>query len=85
MACALPYHATREFARLASLLRLQGPRWAFLNGEGAAPLPRSVLVQRCIAERVQHTAASFSCSWLLVHAIWGSKQLQPRPLTVARM
>lgn len=56
MRAALPYHATNEFVRLVRLLRLPpaGPV-EFLSpmqASGAA-LPRALLVQRCITDRVR--------------------------------
>ena len=49
--CALPYHGTRWFARVAQLLRLDGGAWAWVAPAGkraaAAPLDRAAVVARC--------------------------------------
>ncbi|KAF8067371.1 hypothetical protein HT031_002419 [Scenedesmus sp. PABB004] len=47
--CALPYHATPEFARLVALLQLKGTPWAWLEPAqtSGAPPPRELLVLRC--------------------------------------
>lgn len=54
LSAALPYHATNEFVRLVQILRLEGGLFEFLvpmQVSGAA-LPRAVLVQRCLTDRV---------------------------------
>lgn len=51
MACALPYHATLRFVRLVQAMRLEGA-WAFMAPmqRSGAPMPRSLLAQRCITD-----------------------------------
>lgn len=55
MACALPYHATVEFVRLVQIMPLDKTIWAFLRPmqKSGAPLPRPVLVQRCLNDMVR--------------------------------
>lgn len=56
LSAALPYHATNEFVRLVQILRLEGsPEFEFLRPmqESGAALPRSVLVHRCLTDRVR--------------------------------
>ena len=54
--CALPYHGTNEFVRLAQTLALDAASgWAWMSrmqGSGAA-LPREVLVNRCVNDPVR--------------------------------
>lgn len=61
MACALPYHATLQFVRLAQTLKLPGT-WAWLGPmqRSGAPLPRPSLVQRCLTDAavLQHVCAA---------------------------
>lgn len=54
MACALPYHATVEFVRLVQIMPLEKTIWTFLRPmqKSGAPLPRLVLVQRCLNDMV---------------------------------
>lgn len=50
--CALPYHDTHVFVRIAQLLNTGNTKWKFLEGvktSGAAP-PRQVIVQQCIRD-----------------------------------
>ena len=51
MACALPYHSTLHFVRLVQAMRLEGA-WAFMAPmqRSGAPMPRSMLAQRCMAD-----------------------------------
>ncbi|PRW61623.1 hypothetical protein C2E21_0211 [Chlorella sorokiniana] len=54
MMAALPYHETEQFVRLVQILRLDPrSRWAFLEPmqHSGAPVPREVLVLRCITDR----------------------------------
>jgi U3 small nucleolar RNA-associated protein 10 len=60
MLAALPYHATNEFVRLVQVLRLEGGSnrlWGFLAPmqQSGAALPREVLVQRCVNDRVSYS------------------------------
>jgi U3 small nucleolar RNA-associated protein 10 len=51
--CALPYHGTNEFVRLAQTMVLaNAPGWAWLSRmqQSGAALPREVLVQRCVTD-----------------------------------
>ncbi len=60
MACALPYHATLQFVRLAQTLRLIGPwEWLAPMQRSGAPVPRASLVQRCLTDSavLQHVCA----------------------------
>lgn len=55
MTAALPYHSTNEFVRLVQVMRLEGSRlWGFLAPmqQSGAAMPREVLVQRCVNDRV---------------------------------
>lgn len=58
MHAALPYHATNEFVRLVQVLRLEGNGaarlWEFLAPmqQSGASMPREVLVQRCVNDKV---------------------------------
>ena len=51
MACALPYHSTLHFVRLVQAMRLDGA-WSFMAPmqRSGAPMPRSLLAQRCITD-----------------------------------
>lgn len=53
--CALPYHATPEFARLLVLLQLKGSgpwEWLSPGQQSGAPPPRDVIVRRCVNDQV---------------------------------
>lgn len=52
--CALPYHATPEFARLLVLLQLKGCAWEWLTPgqQSGAPPPREAIVRRCVNDHV---------------------------------
>lgn len=57
MTCALPYHGTPEFVRLVQTLRLdKGEKglwgWLARMQESGAPMPRELLVQRCLNDKV---------------------------------
>ena len=56
--CALPYHATPEFARLLVLLQLNDSVWAWLapGQQSGAPPPRDALVRRCVNDQVRCTS-----------------------------
>jgi hypothetical protein len=56
--CALPYHATPEFARLLVLLQLKGTPWEWLapGQQSGAPPPRDIFVRRCVND---HVSGSF--------------------------
>lgn len=56
--CALPYHATPEFARLLVLLQLKGSAWEWLTPgqQSGAPPPREVIVRRCVNDHVSEVA-----------------------------
>ena len=58
MRCAIAYHSTTEFVRLVQICQLDHTIWAFLKPmqESGSPMPRSVLVQRCSADKVLHLA-----------------------------
>jgi len=47
--CSVPDHSTTEFARLVSILQLQGSAWEWLTPcqQSGAPPPRDLLVRRC--------------------------------------
>lgn len=64
--CALPYHATPEFARLLVLLQLKGSEWEWLTPgqQSGAPPPREALVRRCVNDHVR--AANALGSLLLI-------------------
>ncbi|XP_022943098.1 uncharacterized protein At3g06530 [Cucurbita moschata] len=51
--CALPFHDTHAFVRLAQLLVLGNSKWKFLEGVklSGAPPPRKVIVQQCVRDR----------------------------------
>lgn len=51
MACTLPYHSTLHFVRLVQAMRLEGA-WSFMAPmqRSGAPMPRSLLAQRCISD-----------------------------------
>jgi U3 small nucleolar RNA-associated protein 10 len=57
--CALPYHATPEFARLLVLLQLKGSTWEWLEPgqQSGAPPPRDIIVRRCINDHVSSRLA----------------------------
>ncbi|KAJ3185328.1 HEAT repeat-containing protein 1 [Gaertneriomyces sp. JEL0708] len=51
--CILPYHETKQFAQIVSLLVLEETsRWAFLKAiqKNKVPLDRATLVQRCMTD-----------------------------------
>ena len=54
MKCSLPYHSTPEFVRLVQICHLDNTVWAFLKPmqDSGSEMPRSVLIQRCIADQV---------------------------------
>lgn len=52
LTCALPYHTSNEFVRIAAIARLEGTPYAFLmrsQETGAAP-PRDLVVKRCLGD-----------------------------------
>lgn len=58
MRAALPYHQTPQFVRLVQILHLSGTLFEFLapmQRSGAA-LPRGVLVERCLVDRVSKSS-----------------------------
>lgn len=61
--CALPYHATPEFARLLVLLQLKGSTWEWLTPgqQSGAPPPREVIVRRCVNDHVSDCLQECSC------------------------
>jgi len=52
LACALPSHETRFFARVANLAALKDTRWQFLSriSRTGSPLPRPVLALQCVKD-----------------------------------
>lgn len=52
MACVLPFHDTLLFARMVQLLHIERSMWHFLAPiqRTGAPLPRDVLVMRCMRD-----------------------------------
>lgn len=82
MACALPYHATVEFVRLVQTMPLDKTIWTFLRPmqKSGAPLPRPVLVQRCLNDMVLPFAACRApCPCNAASIIWR----HPLPLAAA--
>lgn len=52
--CGLAYHSTREFVRMVKILVIKDTVWQFLERmqKSDSPMPRDVLVQRCLTDRV---------------------------------
>ncbi len=91
MACALPYHSTLHFVRLVQAMRLEGT-WAFMAPmqRSGAPMPRSMLAQRCMADAAlleavcraaqQAAASPTGCTmWMSFYSVLVSEVLAKQP------
>jgi hypothetical protein len=75
--CALPYHATPEFARLLVLLQLKGSAWEWLTPgqQSGAPPPREAIVRRCVNDHVSVCATTCTARLQAVSCVAAAWQL----------